>query len=43
VLLGTRPALTALVTRRSAELLKLRPGSDVFASFKAGGIVVLPP
>ena len=43
VLLATRPALAAQVTRRSAELLNLRPGLAVFASFKAGGIVVLPP
>ena len=43
VMLSTRPPLAAEITRHSAELLGLRPGVEVFASFKATGIAVLPP
>jgi molybdate transport system ATP-binding protein len=42
VRLGTRPALTAEITRRSAEALGLSPGLEVYASFKASAMSVLP-
>ena len=42
VLLATRPALAAQVTRDAVEALRLRPGVRVFASFKATGVVVVP-
>jgi molybdate transport system ATP-binding protein len=42
VLLSTHPALAAQVTRDAADALGLRPGTPVYASFKATGIVVQP-
>ena len=42
VLLSTRPPLTAEITRQSAEALGLDPGVQVYASFKATGVSVLP-
>ncbi len=42
VRLGGDPPLTALVTRAAADTLGLAPGSDVWASFKATGIEILP-
>jgi molybdate transport system ATP-binding protein len=42
VLLSTRPALAAQVTRDAVDTLGLVPGAEVFASFKATGVVVLP-
>ncbi|HKQ56875.1 MAG TPA: ABC transporter ATP-binding protein [Candidatus Eisenbacteria bacterium] len=41
VLLSTRPPLAAQVTRDAVETLGLVPGAEVFASFKATGVVVL--
>ena len=39
VLLATEPRLVAEITRSAAEALRLRPGMDVWASFKASGVV----
>jgi molybdate transport system ATP-binding protein len=41
VSLATTPPLIAEVTRQAVEALQLRPGSRVFASFKAAGVVVV--
>ncbi len=43
VILASRPTLAVQITRHSVESLGLRPGVPVFASFKATGVVVLPP
>lgn len=40
VSLKTNPPLIAEVTRQAVDDLKLRPGMQVFASFKAAGIIV---
>ena len=42
VLVASRPALTAQVTQDAVERLGLRRGAEVFASFKATGVEVLP-
>ena len=42
VSLATTPPLIAEVTRKSVEELGLEPGMQVFASFKASGVVVVP-
>jgi molybdate transport system ATP-binding protein len=41
--LATTPPLIAQVTRAAVDALALSPGSHVFASFKAAGVVVLSP
>jgi molybdate transport system ATP-binding protein len=41
VVVATRPALIAQVTRRSAESLGVERGAVVFASFKASGVRVI--
>ena len=38
VLLGTRPMLVAEVTREAVASLELRPGLEVYATFKATGV-----
>ena len=42
ILLATRPGLAAQITREASEALGLAPGAQVFASFKATGVLVLP-
>jgi molybdate transport system ATP-binding protein len=42
VLLASRPPLAAQVTRSSVEALGLEPGIEVFVSFKATAVQVLP-
>jgi molybdate transport system ATP-binding protein len=39
VVLATRPALVAEVTRAAVEALGLRPGDGVYATFKATGVI----
>jgi molybdate transport system ATP-binding protein len=41
VALATTPGLIAEVTRQAVDTLALRPGTRVFASFKAAGVVVV--
>lgn len=41
VSLATTPPLIAEVTRQAVEVLALEPGVEVFASFKASGVVVV--
>jgi molybdate transport system ATP-binding protein len=42
ILLATRPGLAVQITREASEALALAPGAQVFASFKATGVLVLP-
>jgi molybdate transport system ATP-binding protein len=43
LLLASRPPLAALVTHASVEALGLRPGTEVYASFKATAVRSDPP